>query len=173
MNCKNTTRLSSQFFVFLLALLFYLVLSETFAQDIPCEIDNRPIDCSRLTKQECDAAKLEQEKRNVNRRLFCTTEQARNARANGAGGGGSADSGEGEGAGAGNSERAESDESEALESVTPETNTEESNVSRNIPTDGAKWDGDSLCYKFEQALQKAQSDEVKARIKQHAKMVGC
>ena len=67
------------FSILLLLSVQLLTLNAQADNGINCEIVNRPVDCRRLTVQECETAQREQERKNLNRQLYCNDAKIRNA----------------------------------------------------------------------------------------------
>lgn len=168
-----------------------------------CEFVNRPIDCKRLTEQECEAAKREQEIANVNRQAQCNqqlTQAIAEQTASEGGGGGQSQGGNGEAGDSTDGEAASKSGNNNTPSDTsvaaPETpnsdnvegskSTDNSDSQEPIPesrnqTDsrtgrssgGPSWGTGSLCEKFKQAYERAKTDEARELIQLQAKQYKC
>lgn len=169
-------------------------------EDVSCEMINRPIDCRRLTVQECEEAKRKQEILNINRQLFCSTVAVQKAMSAG-GGGGSGNGGnfqdgtEGEEGTEGQegtegeegTEGTKGEEGMMGADGNPNTTTEspstpsinssrdlEQNVSgQDITGTAVKWGNGALCDVFKSAYTKAESEEAKTKIREQAQSRGC
>ena len=163
--------------------------SATSADEAQCEIINKPIDCSRLTHQECQLAKDEQHQRNLNIKQFCLVQAAQS----GGGGGGAGSSGNGDGSGAGQgsqgdaaNESANADtQGESSEGAENETAANQAGpFSRKTPItatqsgsstggDGPIWQAGALCDRFKVAYDAAKDENSRTQIREQAKQYNC
>lgn len=178
-----------------LVILCFLVLFTMKAypqtsHDINCEIVNRPINCKRLTEQECEHAKREQERLNINRKMLCNAKVVEEMIAGNGNGNGN---GAGNGNGTGNEGQAQSSETsdgeadaandvseiEEQESVTQINQSTETTTEATAGTPsgrsagGPKWGTGTLCEKFKVAYEKAETEEARKTIQRQAEEYNC
>lgn len=186
-----------RFIVLSLGLQFFVNPPSLAKDTIKCEIINTPIDCKRLTRQECQQAKKEQHQRNLNIQHLCSIQAVASASAEiassgsaggSAGGAGmeveETESGEIASSGQdGNETNKQLDEQSMAQSEKTEDANEQqtvqesvkvsSNQTSSVSGTGPTWGTGSLCQRFKEAYEKAQSEDAKSRIQEQAKKSNC
>lgn len=162
------------------------------ADSTQCEIINKPIDCSRLTHQECQVAKQAQHQRNLNIKQYCLVQAAQSGGGGGAGGsGGGSAGGNGAGSGSAGEGQADAETSSAdtagtsVEGVENEIEAEQNSPfsSKNPITtrktgsspggSGPEWKVGALCDRFKAAYDAAKDESTKQQILEQSKQYNC